>query len=947
MLSWLYYGYSYFYVIPLSLDESRIGKDVSNIMGLMKKLFGDYSSRELKSIYPIVDKIEAMADEYKAMTDAQLQAKTSEFKERLQNGETLDDILPEAFATVREASDRVLGLRPYRVQLVGGIVLHQGRIAEMKTGEGKTLVATLPAYLNALTGRGVHIVTVNDYLAKRDSEWMGKVHRFLGLKVGLIVHGLTSQQRQEAYNADITYGTNNEMGFDYLRDNMCIYSNELVQRGHAFAIVDEVDSILIDEARTPLIISGQGEKSTQLYDMAEMFVSRLKKQVVVQVDNKEEEDTDIDADYIVDEKAKTATLTARGIAKAEEFFHVENLSAPSNSTLSHHINQALKAHGTMKRDVDYVVKDGEVIIVDEFTGRLMFGRRYSNGLHQAIEAKEHVNVNSENKTLATITFQNYFRLYDKLSGMTGTAMTEQEEFGTIYNLDIVEIPTNKPNQRIDHHDVVYKTEAGKFRAVIQQVKECHAKGQPVLVGTVSIEKNELLSKLLAREGIQHNLLNAKNHEKEAEIVAQAGKLGAVTVATNMAGRGTDIMLGGNAEYLARADLVKAGYSEEVIVDATGYADTDNQEILDARKLFAEKMAQHKAVIAQEAEKVREAGGLFIIGTERHESRRIDNQLRGRAGRQGDPGETRFYISLEDDLMRLFGGDRINNMMEKFDLDEDTPIENKMLTKAIENAQTTMESRNFQSRKSVLEYDDVMNKQREIIYAQRRQVLDGMDIKDTVLNMMHTSISNHVSLAFGENQHLDEAGYREMLRGLEGMYFAKGAVQVPASEIAGKSEQDFTDLFIEAAEKTYAAKETEITAPIMRELERVIMLRVVDEYWMDHIDAMDDLKQGIRLQAYGNNDPVDVYKRESLSMFEEMVSAIQDETVRRLYSVRLKKDEEVKRERVAKGMVENVGGDGTAPKKQPKKSVKIGRNDPCPCGSGLKWKKCTCKEYHDQ
>ena len=946
MLSWLYYGYSYFYVIPLSLDESRIGKDVSNIMGLMKKLFGDYSSRELKSIYPIVDKIEAMADEYKAMTDAQLQAKTSEFKERLQNGETLDDILPEAFATVREASDRVLGLRPYRVQLVGGIVLHQGRIAEMKTGEGKTLVATLPAYLNALTGRGVHIVTVNDYLAKRDSEWMGKVHRFLGLKVGLIVHGLTSQQRQEAYNADITYGTNNEMGFDYLRDNMCIYSNELVQRGHAFAIVDEVDSILIDEARTPLIISGQGEKSTQLYDMAEMFVSRLKKQVVVQVDNKEEEDTDIDADYIVDEKAKTATLTARGIAKAEEFFHVENLSDPSNSTLSHHINQALKAHGTMKRDVDYVVKDGEVIIVDEFTGRLMFGRRYSNGLHQAIEAKEHVNVNSENKTLATITFQNYFRLYDKLSGMTGTAMTEQEEFGTIYNLDIVEIPTNKPNQRIDHHDVVYKTEAGKFRAVIQQVKECHAKGQPVLVGTVSIEKNELLSKLLAREGIQHNLLNAKNHEKEAEIVAQAGKLGAVTVATNMAGRGTDIMLGGNAEYLARADLVKAGYSEEVIVDATGYADTDNQQILEARKLFAERLAAHKAVIAQEAEKVREAGGLFIIGTERHESRRIDNQLRGRAGRQGDPGETRFYISLEDDLMRLFGGDRINNMMEKFDLDEDTPIENKMLTKAIENAQTTMESRNFQSRKSVLEYDDVMNKQREIIYAQRRQVLDGMDIKDTVLNMMHTSISNHVSLAFGENQHLDEAGYREMLRGLEGMYFAKGAVQVPASEIAGKSEQDFTDLFIEAAEKTYAAKETEITAPIMRELERVIMLRVVDEYWMDHIDAMDDLKQGIRLQAYGNNDPVDVYKRESLSMFEEMVSAIQDETVRRLYSVRLKKDEEVKRERVAKGMVENVGGDGTAPKKQPvKKAVKIGRNDPCPCGSGLKWKKCTCPEYH--
>ena len=914
-------------------------------MGLMKKLFGDYSSRELKSIYPIVDKIEAMADEYKAMTDAQLQAKTAEFKERLQNGETLDDILPEAFATVREAADRVLGMRPYRVQLVGGIVLHQGRIAEMKTGEGKTLVATLPAYLNALTGRGVHIVTVNDYLAKRDSEWMGKVHRFLGLKVGLIVHGLTSKERQDAYAADITYGTNNEMGFDYLRDNMCIYSSELVQRGHAFAIVDEVDSILIDEARTPLIISGQGDKSTQLYDMAEMFVSRLKKQVVVQVDNKEEEDVNIDADYVVDEKAKTATLTARGISKAEEFFHVENLSDPSNSTLSHHINQALKAHGTMRRDVDYVVKDGEVIIVDEFTGRLMFGRRYSNGLHQAIEAKEHVNVNSENKTLATITFQNYFRLYDKLSGMTGTAMTEQEEFGTIYNLDIGEIPTNRPNPREDHHDVVYKTEAGKFRAVIAQIKECHAKGQPVLVGTVSIEKNELLSHLLAREGIAHNLLNAKNHEKEAEIVAQAGKLGAVTVATNMAGRGTDIMLGGNAEYLARADLVKAGYSEEVIVDATGYADTDNADILAARKLFAEKLAQHKAEIASEAEQVRAAGGLFIIGTERHESRRIDNQLRGRAGRQGDPGETRFYISLEDDLMRLFGGDRITNMMEKFDLDEDTPIENKMLTKAIENAQTTVESRNFQSRKSVLEYDDVMNKQREIIYAQRRQVLDGKDLKETVLNMMRTSIADHVALAFGEQTSLDTAGYREMLRSLEGTYFLPGAVRIPEADIPSKTQEDFTDAFVQAAEATYEAKEAEITTPIMRELERVIMLRVVDEYWMDHIDAMDDLKQGIRLRAYANTDPVIAYKQESLSMFEEMVSAIQSETVRRLYSVRLKKDEEVKRERVAKGMVENVGGDGTQPKKQPKKSVKIGRNDPCPCGSGLKWKKCTCKEYH--
>ena len=916
------------------------------IMGLMKKLFGDYSSRELKSIYPIVDKIEALGEEYKALTDAQLQHKTVEFKERLAAGETLDDILPEAFATAREASDRVLGMRPYRVQLVGGIVLHQGRIAEMKTGEGKTLVATLPAYLNALTGKGVHVVTVNDYLAKRDSEWMGKVHRFLGLKVGLIIHGLTSKERREAYAADITYGTNNEMGFDYLRDNMCIYSTELVQRGHNFAIVDEVDSILIDEARTPLIISGQGEKSTQLYDMAEMLVSRFRRKVVVHLDDKEEEDVNIDADYIVDEKAKTATLTARGIAKVEEFFHVENLSDPSNSTLSHHINQALRAHGTMKRDIDYVVKDGEVIIVDEFTGRLMFGRRYSNGLHQAIEAKEHVNVNSENKTLATITFQNYFRLYEKLSGMTGTAMTEQEEFGTIYSLDIVEIPTNRPNQRNDLHDVVYKTEAGKYRAVVAQVKECHAKGQPVLVGTASIEKNELLSKLLAREGIRHNLLNAKNHEKEAEIVAQAGKMGAVTVATNMAGRGTDIMLGGNAEYLAKADLVRAGFTEDVIVDATGYAETDNEEILAARKLFAERMAHHKAIISQEAQQVRDSGGLFIIGTERHESRRIDNQLRGRAGRQGDPGVTRFYLSLEDDLMRLFGGDRITNLMERFDLDEDTPIENKMLTKSIENAQTTVESRNFQSRKSVLEYDDVMNRQREIIYAQRRQVLDGMDIKETVLNMMHTAISDHVALSFGEKSALDAAETKEMLRsGLEGTYFLPDTIEVES--IVSKSVEEVSEVCIAAAEATYAAKEEEITTPIMRELERVIMLRVVDEYWMDHIDAMDDLKQGIGLQSYSNTSPVDAYKRESLDMFDEMVAAIRGETVRRLYSVRIRKDEEVKRERVAKGMFENVGGDGTTPKKKPTvKKVRVGRNDPCPCGSGLKWKKCTCKEYHD-
>ncbi|MEA4992450.1 MAG: preprotein translocase subunit SecA [Oscillibacter sp.] len=914
-------------------------------MSFMKKIFGDYSSRELKQIYPIVDQVEALSDEYKALSDEELRGKTAQFKERLANGETLDAILPEAFATVREAADRVLGLRPYRVQLVGGVVLHQGRIAEMKTGEGKTLVATLPAYLNALTGNGVHIVTVNDYLAKRDSDWMGKVHRFLGLKVGLIVHGLTTAQRQEAYNADITYGTNNEMGFDYLRDNMCIYSAELVQRGHAFAIVDEVDSILIDEARTPLIISGQGEKSTQLYDMAEMFVSRLKKRVVAEVDSKEEDDENESADYIVDEKAKTAMLTANGITKAEQFFHLENLSDPENSTLSHHINQAIKAHGVMKRDIDYVVQNGEVIIVDEFTGRLMFGRRYSAGLHQAIEAKEHVSVASENKTLATITFQNYFRLYEKLSGMTGTAMTEQEEFGTIYNLDIIEIPTNRPNQRKDNHDVVYKTEAGKYRAVIAQIKECHEKGQPVLVGTVSIEKNEILSGLLGHEGIPHSILNAKNHEKEAEIIAQAGKLGAVTVATNMAGRGTDIMLGGNAEYMAQADLRKTGMSDELIGEATGYAETDSEEILDARKRYAEALARHKAEISDVAEKVREAGGLFIIGTERHDSRRIDNQLRGRAGRQGDPGETRFYISLEDDLMRLFGGDRITGIMERMDLDEDTPIESKMLTKAIENAQTTVESRNFQSRKSVLEYDDVMNKQREIIYGQRKQVLDGKDLKEILLGMTRSAIADQVAQAFGEQTALDEAGFREMLTVLEGLYFPKGTFHFTEEELTEKTEQALSELFYAEAEKTYEAREQEFTPSIARELERVIMLRVVDEYWMDHIDAMDDLKQGIRLRAYANTDPVIAYKQESLTMFEEMISAIQSETVRRMFSVRIKTNEEVKRERVAKGMTENVGGDSTAPKKQPRKVTKIGRNDPCPCGSGKKFKNCDCAEYH--
>ena len=914
-------------------------------MGLITKIFGTYSDRELKQIYPIVDKIEAMEPEYKAMTDAQLTAKTAEFKNRLAAGETLDDILPEAFATVREASVRVLGQRAFRVQLVGGIVLHQGRIAEMKTGEGKTLTATLPAYLNALTGKGVHIVTVNDYLAKYQCEWMGKVYRFLGLTVGLIIHGLEKPERQRAYAADITYGTNNELGFDYLRDNMVTYASELVQRGHSFAIVDEVDSILIDEARTPLIISGMGEKSTQLYDMAEAFVRPLKKLVIAETDEKAEEDVNLDADYVVDEKARTATLTARGIAKAEEFFSLENLSDPENSTINHHINQAIKAHGVMKKDTDYVIKDGQVIIVDEFTGRLMFGRRYSEGLHQAIEAKERVKVERESKTLATITFQNYFRLYNKLSGMTGTALTEEEEFGTIYKLDIVEIPTNRPMIRQDDHDVVYKTEEAKYKAVIEQVKECHAKGQPVLVGTVSVEKSEKLSAQLKKAGIHHNVLNAKNHEKEAEIVAQAGQLGAVTVATNMAGRGTDIMLGGNADYLALGDLRRLDYSDEVIAEATGYAETTNEEILEARQKYQEFLAKRKAEIAGEADKVREAGGLFIIGTERHDSRRIDNQLRGRAGRQGDPGESRFYLSLDDDLMRLFGGDRITGLMERLDLGEDIPIENKMLTKGIENAQTSVESRNFQSRKSTLEYDDVMNKQREIIYGQRRNVLDGADLQKEIGGFISNIISNAVHTAFGERKAISAGEYQTLLRSLEGSFFPKYAVQLSPEEASKSTPEQLSDVFTAKAMETYAAKEAEINAahgdnprsPDMRELERVVMLRTVDEYWMEHIDAMQDLRQGIRLQAYAQSNPVDAYKRESLHMFEEMVAAIQEDTVRRLYSIRLKTNQEIKREKVASNITEGRS-DGTV-KKQPRRVQKVGRNDPCPCGSGKKYKKC--------
>ena len=916
-------------------------------MGLLKKLFGTSSEKELRAIKPIVDKIEALDGEYSKLTDEQLKAKTPEFKQRIANGESLDDILPEAFAACREAAWRVLGMKPYRVQLIGGIILHQGRIAEMKTGEGKTLVATLPAYLNALAGEGVHIVTVNDYLAKRDSEWMGKVYRFLGLTVGLVIHDIQPKDRKASYAADITYGTNNEFGFDYLRDNMAIYATEMVQRGHAFAIVDEVDSILIDEARTPLIISGQGDKSTQLYTVVDAFVAKLKGQRVASVDTKEEEDPDLDADYVVDEKARTVTLTARGIAKAEQQFQVANLADPENTTLSHHINQAIRARGLMRRDIDYVVKDGEVIIVDEFTGRLMYGRRYSEGLHQAIEAKEGVTVARESKTLATITFQNYFRLYGKLSGMTGTAMTEEEEFGTIYSLDIVEIPTNKPVQRVDHPDVVYKTEAGKFRAIVNQIEECHKKGQPVLVGTISIEKSEELSAMLKKRGIRHNVLNAKFHEKEAEIVAQAGKLGAVTVATNMAGRGTDIMLGGNAEYLAKAELRKAGLSDELIAESTGYADTDNEEILNARKMFAEAEAKYKDEIKAEADQVRAAGGLFILGTERHESRRIDNQLRGRAGRQGDPGESRFYLSLEDDIMRLFGSERVMGMMEKLGVDEDTPIDAKILSNAIENAQKQVESRNFQTRKTVLEYDDVMNTQRKVIYEQRRKVLDGENLKESVQTMLSTVISTEVQAHMGELKHMDAENWREVCAQFRGLFLRPDEFKFTDEELQQYDAQALTDLLQERASDIYARKEAELGEPLMRELERVMMLRVVDEYWMDNIDAMQELRQGIGLRAYGQNDPVVAYKKEGYEMFESMIAAIQAETIRRIFLARVQVGATtVKRERVAKVTGESAGSDGTIKKQPVKKGQKVGRNDPCPCGSGKKYKKC-CGMHEDE
>ena len=910
-------------------------------MGLMTKLFGTRSQREIKKIQPMVDAILALEPQYKQMSEEELRGKTQAFKDRLEAGETLDQLLPEAFAAIREAADRVIGLRPYPVQLIGGIVLHQGRIAEMKTGEGKTLVAILPAYLNALTGRGVHIVTVNDYLAKYQSEWMGKVYRYMGLSVGLVIPGMPPAERRVAYAADITYCTNNELGFDYLRDNMAIYKQELVQRGHAFAIVDEVDSILIDEARTPLIISGKGEDSSQLYQMADKFVSTLRKQVFAKTEDKEVQD-DYDCDYFVDEKSRTVSLTAEGIAKAEKFFGVENLADAENTTLSHHINQAMKARGLMKKDIDYVVKDGEIIIVDEFTGRLMYGRRYNEGLHQAIEAKEGVTVASESKTLATVTFQNFFRLYDKLSGMTGTALTEQEEFEAIYSLDVVEIPTNRPVIRIDHPDVVYKTEAGKFRAIIEQVKQCHTKGQPVLVGTISIEKSEILSKMLKREGIPHNVLNAKYHEQEAQIVAQAGKLGAVTIATNMAGRGTDIMLGGNAEFLAKADLRKQGKAEELIAEADSFAETTDPEILAIRQEYNDLLAKYKTNIKEEAEKVRAAGGLFIIGTERHESRRIDNQLRGRSGRQGDPGESRFYLSLQDDLMRLFSSDRIMNMMDSLGLDEDTPIDAKILSGAVENAQKNVESRNFKARKNVLEYDDVMNTQREVIYAQRQKVLDGEDLRENILTMLRSLVDTNVATALSENGgSVNEEALKELAMQMEGIYFIRGTLESRKTQLLAMDQQTLADTIYDIALATYQAKETAYGDKLMRELERVVMLRVVDEYWMDNIDAMDDLKQGIGLRAYGQHDPVVAYKEEGYQMFESMIQSIKDETVRRMFLVRVQPQQEVKREKVAKETGAAGAADGSSVKKQPIRTAakKVGPNDPCPCGSGKKYKKC--------
>ncbi len=905
-------------------------------MGLIKSLFGDYSKREIKRIQPLCDKVLGLEETYRAMSEEELRAQTDKLRDRLQMGESTDDILPDAFAVCREACDRVLGMRPFPVQILGGIILHQGRIAEMKTGEGKTLVATLPAYLNALSGEGVHIVTVNDYLARRDSEWMGKVYRYMGLSVGLIVHDLDNNARREAYAADITYGTNNELGFDYLRDNMVIYKENKVQRPHHFAIVDEVDSILIDEARTPLIISGQGDKSTDLYQQADHFAKTLKITKVKEMDAKEEQDT-VEGDYIVDEKARTATLTQSGVKKAEQAFGVENLMDPDNVTLLHHINQAIKARGVMTRDVDYVVKDGQVIIVDEFTGRLMFGRRYNEGLHQAIEAKEGVKVERESKTLATITFQNYFRLYRKLSGMTGTAKTEETEFQQIYKLDVVEIPTNKPMIRNDLSDVIYKTEKGKFSAVIDQIVECHERQQPVLVGTISIEKSEHLSKLLKQRGVPHVVLNAKHHDREAEIVAQAGKIGAVTIATNMAGRGTDIKLGGNAEYLAKAEMRRLGFSEELIVESTGFGETDDEEILGARRTFQELEAKYKEEIRPEEEAVKEAGGLFILGTERHESRRIDNQLRGRAGRQGDPGASRFYLSLEDDLMRLFGGERINHLMEMLGIDEDTPIENKMLTNSIESAQRKVEERNFGIRRDVLQYDDVMNRQRELIYGQRDKVLDGENIRESVVGMIRESIGATVAqyTAGDDHEEWNLDGLREYYAG---WLTTEDDFRYDAQQMEDLGREELTEQLIDKAMKIYEEKETNY-GPLMRELERVVLLKTVDRYWMDHIDNMEELRKGIHLRAYGQKDPVVLYRMEGFDMFDQMIASIREDTARLMLTVQIRQKEEPKREQVAKPTA--TSADGTDRPRTVRKTAaqKVGRNDPCPCGSGKKYKKC--------
>ena len=914
-------------------------------MSFLEKIFGSFSTKELKKIRPIADKVLALDEEFSKKTDKELQAMTPALKERLAAGESLDDILPEAFATCREAAWRVLGMKHFPVQIIGGIVLHRACIAEMKTGEGKTLVATLPVYLNALTGKGVHVVTVNDYLAKRDSEWMGKVYRFLGLSVGLIVHGITNEQRRAAYQADITYGTNNEFGFDYLRDNMVTYKEQMVQRGHYYAIVDEVDSILIDEARTPLIISGEGDKSTDMYKLADNFAKTLRASVVAELDDKEDHDEQVDGDYIVDEKKKTATLTQSGIEKAEKYFNVENLADAENMTLAHHINQAIKARGVMKRDVDYVVRDGEVIIVDEFTGRLMMGRRYNEGLHQAIEAKEGVEVAHESKTLASITFQNYFRMYDKLAGMTGTAQTEAAEFDEIYGLAVVEVPTNRPVQRVDMNDAVYKTVKGKYNAVIDQVVECHKKGQPVLVGTISIEKSEVLSSMLKRRGIKHEVLNAKFHEKEAEIIAQAGKKGAVTIATNMAGRGTDIMLGGNAEHMAKAAMRKEGFSEEMIVESTGHADTDNEDILAARKRYAELEAGFKPGIAAEADEVRAAGGLFIIGTERHESRRIDNQLRGRAGRQGDPGASRFFLSLEDDLMRLFGGERVQNLMNSMGVEEDMPIENKMITSTIESAQKKLEARNFSIRKNVLQFDDVMNSQREIIYGQRQKVLAGEDVSESVHTMMRESIEENTALYLGGDNAADW-NFTELRSHYLGWLTVPADFQYTDEQLASLKREDVSNLLIDRAEKICAAKEKLIGEKNMRELERIVLLRVVDRKWMDHIDDMEELRKGIQLRSYGQHDPVVEYRIEGFNMFDAMVASIREDTTKLLLMVQIRRNDELKREQVAKPTSESGGSsDGSIQKQPVKKVVKIGRNDPCPCGSGLKWKKCTCAQYH--